>query len=350
MKLFKKDDSPYWHYRFMVNGKRHRGTTKRTSQSEANRVMMTEYNKVMDMRQHGEKPEISMQDACNLTVASVEGRTAESYQYATNKLLGITAAFAGRWALDPNRYLSSLTDGDLDDHRLARKEEGMKPNTINLELRFLKRVNNFCKKRHKTNPDLDFQMQKGFVKSRSLSSQEERAVIAYCLEKEAEHGAGAWQKAHDLFVYLIDTGVRLGEALGVEWADIDLQQRVIDNWNHKTHKAIFVPISDRVYDVLSRLHNQPQPFVSMDKAVKNLREAIATMCPSSKRVLAEKGGATIHSCRDTYATRLLNNGMPLDKVSFLLGHATLQQTQKYAKYAKRPAADEARAILNQNTA
>ncbi|MCG7520551.1 tyrosine-type recombinase/integrase [Ruegeria sp. Ofav3-42] len=74
------------------------------------------------------------------------------------------------------------------------------------------------------------------------------------------------------------------------------------------------------------------------------------MCPSSKRVLAEKGSATIHSCRDTYATRLLNNGMPLDKVSFLLGHATLQQTQKYAKYAKRPAADEARAILNQNMA
>ncbi len=348
MKLFKKDNSPYWHYRFMVNGKRYRGTTKRTSQSEANRVMMAEYNKVMNRRQHGEKPEITLQDACNLTVATVEGRTAESYQYATNKLLGLTKAFEGRWALNPDRYLSSLSDDDLDDHRLARQEEGVKPNTINLELRFLKRVNNLCRKRHKANPDLDFQMLKGFVKSRSLSTEEERAVIAYCLEKETEHKAGAWQKAHDLFVYLIDTGVRLGEALGIEWADIDMQRRVIDNWNYKTGKAIFVPISDRLHEVLSRNHAQPQPFVSMDKAVKNLREAIGAMCPSSRRVLAEKGKATIHSCRDTYATRLLNNGMPLDKVSHLLGHATLQQTQKYAKYAKQPTADEARVILNQN--
>lgn len=350
MNLFKKDESPYWHYRFMVNGKRYRGTTKRTSQGDANRVMMVEYNKVMDRRQHGEKPEITLRDACALTVASVEGRTAESYRYATNKLLGLTSAFDGRWALDPERLLSSLTDDDLDDHRIARQDEGMKPNTINVELRFLKRVNNLCRKRHKTSPDLDFQMQKGFVKSRSLSVEEERAVIAYCLEKEADHEGGAWQKAHDLFLYLIDTGVRLGEALDVEWPDIDLDKRLIDNWNQKTGKAIFVPISDRVHEVLSRLSNQPQPFVSMDRAVKNLREAIRFMCPSSKRVLAEKGKPTIHSCRDTYATRLLNNGMPLEKVSHLLGHASLQQTQKYARFAKRPAADEARAILNRTAA
>lgn len=346
MNLYRRDRSPYYHYRFNVNGKEYRGSTKRKTQSEANRVMMAEYKKIMDVRLHGEKPEITLRNACALTVASVEGRTSESYQYASNKLLGLTPAFQGRWALDPERYLSSLSDDDLDDHRMARQEEGMKPNTINVELRFLKRVNNLCRKRHRTAPDLEFKMQKGFVKCRSLSEAEERAVLAYCLEKEAKYREGAWQKAHDLFVYLIDTGVRLGEALAVEWPDIDLKEREIDNYNFKTGKSVFVPISDRVHNMLRKRQNQDRPFEAMDRAIKNLREAISAMCVSSERVLKEKGKATIHSCRDTYATRMLNKGMRLEEVSHLLGHSTVQQTQKYAKFANRPTAARAREILN----
>lgn len=346
MNVFKKVGSRYWHYRFMVNGKRYRGTTKRTNQADARRVMMQEYNRVLDVRQHGEKPEITLGDACRLAINSVQGRTAESYQYATNKLLGLNESFAGCWSLEPSRLLSTLTDSDLDEHRVARLAEGRKPNTINLEIRFLKRVNNLCRKRHKTNPDLDFQMLKGFVKSRSISPQEELAVITYCHNKERKYGGGAWQKAHDLFVYLLDTGVRLNEALSIEWAEIDLNDRMIENWNQKSKKAVFVPISDRVAVALEGRLGQPRPFMSMDRAVRNLREAIRNCCRSTDRINEEKGKATIHSCRDTYATRLLNEGMALEKVSHLLGHATLQQTQKYARFAKRPAAAEARAILN----
>ncbi|WP_446720389.1 tyrosine-type recombinase/integrase [Leisingera sp. ANG-S5] len=62
-----------------------------------------------------------------------------------------------------------------------------------------------------------------------------------------------------------------------------------------------------------------------------LHEHIRTPCPPQ---------------RDTYATRMLNNGMRLEKVSHLLGHATVTQTQKYAKFAKRDVADRAREIMN----
>ncbi len=138
----------------------------------------------------------------------------------------------------------------------------------------------------------------------------------------------------------------LGEALAIEWPDIDLNEKEIDNYNFKTGKSVFVPISDRVAEMLSRIQEQDRPFTSMDRAVKNLREAIRVMCPSTHRVLNEKGKATIHSCRDTYATRMLKKGMKLEEVSHLLGHATVQQTQKYAKYANRPVAAKAREYLN----
>ncbi|MES0828123.1 hypothetical protein [Ruegeria sp. SCP11] len=43
---------------------------------------------------------------------------------------------------------------------------------------------------------------------------------------------------------------------------------------------------------------------------------------------------------------MLNNGMRLEEVSHLLGHATIVQTQKYAKFAKKEVADKARQMLN----
>ncbi|MBR9852565.1 MAG: site-specific integrase [Rhodobacteraceae bacterium] len=349
MHTFKRANSPYFWYEFKINGRKHRGSTKRKDKAGANRVMMAEYNRLMDIRQHGEKPEISLLDAFQTTVDSVSGATKDSYQNSKNKLLGLRPRFqsAGLWSLDGNRLLSDLTDDDLEDHLQARSDEGFAQNSTNIEIRFMKRACNICRKRYKVNHDLTFVMPKGFVKCRSLTNEEEEKVIAYCLSKVDQYeDAVAWQKAHDLFVYLIDTGVRLREATRVEWADIDLQERMIDNWNHKTKKAVFVPISDRLYDVLYRLHNRPQPFETMDRATKNLRKAISECCPSSQRVLSEKGKATIHSCRDTYATRMLNSGMRLEEVSHLLGHATVQQTQKYAKFAKRDVAQKARAMLN----
>ena len=35
--------------------------------------------------------------------------------------------------------------------------------------------------------------------------------------------------------------------------------------------------------------------------------------------------------RDTYATRMLDRGMPLKELSGLLGHSSLKQTEKYAR-------------------
>jgi integrase len=281
-----------------------------------------------------------------LTVNSVTGATRDSYQNSMNKLLGLRDRFRDLWRLPENMFLSELTDCHLEDHKEARMTEGFKANSINIEIRFLKRVNNLCRKRYRTNQDLDFEMLKGFSKSRVISPEEEQAIIAALLAKGSVEDNVAYQKAYDLFVYLMETGVRLSEALKIEWADIDMEGMTIDNYNHKTKKGVYVPISNRLADVLKRLHNQPQPFMNMDRAVKNLRTVITNECVSSSRMLAEKGKPTIHSCRDTYATRLLNKGVPLEVVSHLLGHASLVQTQKYAKFNKKATADVARHALN----
>jgi integrase len=166
-------------------------------------------------------------------------------------------------------------------------------------------------------------------------------IHQYRAKQEACSDGSVWEKAHGQFI-----GVRLRKATEAEWPSINLSDRFIDNYNFKTKKEVFVPICDRLHEVLSKRHNQAKPFMSMDRAIKNLRMAISECCPSSPRVLATQGKVTIHSCRDTYATRMLNQGLRLEEVCHLLGHATVVQTQKYAKFAKRDVADKAREILN----
>ena len=46
-------------------------------------------------------------------------------------------------------------------------------------------------------------------------------------------------------------------------------------------------------------------------------------------------GYTLHCLRHTFATNLLNAGMPIEVLRDLLGHSNLQQTQHYAKLSDR---------------
>jgi integrase len=168
------------------------------------------------------------------------------------------------------------------------------------------------------------------------------------LEHLRQHkGSPSYDKAFDLMVFLVDTGVRLGEALAIDWADIDMTRLTMEVYRGKTKVLSMIPISQRVLQYLKKVHNQSSPFVNMSRAVRLLRKVIDELCNTNERIIAQRGNATIHSLRDTYASRMVNNGMSLHKVSKLLGHTSPAMTAKYAQLESRDVVDEARLILNQ---
>lgn len=60
--------------------------------------------------------------------------------------------------------------------------------------------------------------------------------------------------------------------------------------------------------------------------------------------------ATPHSCRHTYASRLVQLGVSIEKVQLLLGHESLSTTQRYARFADADGWDEVRGALSQVSA
>ena len=68
------------------------------------------------------------------------------------------------------------------------------------------------------------------------------------------------------------------------------------------------------------------PVISNQKTNAYLKE-IANICGVEKRL-------TFHVARHTCGTLLLNEGMPIESVSKILGHADLRMTQHYAKLSQ----------------
>ncbi|KGM86221.1 Site-specific recombinase XerD [Roseovarius mucosus DSM 17069] len=335
MNLFRRTDSPYWWYVFTIDGQRFRDSTKRplNDKKGAMAVMNAEYTKALNMGQLGHKPEITLKDAFDLTLDEVEGQTLRVYKTQATKLLKV---------LPKTKLASSLTQGDLDALLARRKKAGEQGNTIRCEFKFLRRALSRVKRTHKVNADLEWPNIKGFTKTRYLSKAEERAVLARLQAGSTITDA----KAYELCIILLDTGLRLMEAVEVDWVDIDMTNRTIEVYRTKTGIVSTVPISNRVYEILSRKTNQPKPFEKMEWAVKNLRKVIGAECNQSKRLIEQRGKATIHTLRDTFASRLLQQGMSLHKLSKLLGHTTITQTAKYAQLENLDVVSEAREMMD----
>lgn len=143
------------------------------------------------------------------------------------------------------------------------------------------------------------------------------------------------QQVADVFLFACFTG----------YAYSDLKHLTIDNlvkeengqeWIHarrqKTDMLSHVPILPIVRNILDKYknhdyclkHNVLLPVLSNQKLNAYLKE-IADICGITKNI-------TCHVARHTFATTVtLNNDIPIESVSKMLGHSSISMTQNYAK-------------------
>ena len=135
---------------------------------------------------------------------------------------------------------------------------------------------------------------------------------------------------HDLVVLLVDTGMRLGEALAITNKDIDFDRNMIVLGSEitKSEKTRSVPMTKRVREMLS-----PMAGIEDRAPVFNVRkDAVerAWLKVRKEAGYAEAEGMILHAFRHTYASRLVQAGVELYTVKELLGHSTFRMTERYA--------------------
>jgi integrase/recombinase XerD len=139
-------------------------------------------------------------------------------------------------------------------------------------------------------------------------------------------------------------GLRVSEAVGLERAAVDLDERLVRCLG-KGNKERIVPIGRSAADALRRYLAHGRPY--LDRRLRpelflNARGGPLTRAGAFLivRRLAEKAGLDPervhpHLLRHSFATHLLEGGADLRSVQEMLGHADLATTQIYTHVSDR---------------
>ena len=127
-------------------------------------------------------------------------------------------------------------------------------------------------------------------------------------------------------------GLRIGEAVALEVGAIDgsnLLLRIIGKGN----KERFVPLPRPTLDDLRKLwltHKHPRLlFPNRIGTTLVSRRVLSITFSAAAREAGIAAGATPHSLRHSYATRLIENGVNTAVVQILLGHSKIATTTIY---------------------
>lgn len=179
-------------------------------------------------------------------------------------------------------------------------------------------------------------------------TEEEMRIFLDVINKERE----LWKV---IFLTLLGTGLRSGEALALRWSNVDLRKRsakVTESLGRikgkgfvfkapktkKSKRVVTLPDEVAIALRLYRIHQAKQRL----EAGEAYQDQDLVFCTSLggpieprhlirafhriRNKLGFRKDLTVHSLRHTYATRLLEQGIDLKTVSELLGHTNIATT------------------------
>jgi len=158
------------------------------------------------------------------------------------------------------------------------------------------------------------------------------------LPEEIERLLAVLEPRHaDVLRVYLETGLRLSELASLRWADVDLGARALTVRGTKAGRDRTIPLSGTVAAILERLRREraADPVVGIEPLVFGTKADIRQVLRRAynrAQIPADRQQwlRPIHSLRDSYITRLVEAGVPIDRVRLLAGHADVSMTLRYA--------------------
>ena len=240
------------------------------------------------------------------------------------------------------RTAGSATTDDLERWLAAMRADGLAPTTIR---RRVAAVRTFF--RHlvlvgarRENPAADLELpRRPRRRPRTLSPREAERLV------EAAAGTAPRDLRDRALVELLyGAGLRVSEAVGLERAGVDTENRLV-RVTGKGGKERIVPIGREAADALRRYDSRGRPHLDRrhrGELFLNAQGGALTRAGAFLilRRLAAKAGLEPervhpHLLRHSFATHLLDGGADLRSVQEMLGHADLSTTEIYTHVSDR---------------
>jgi site-specific recombinase XerD len=261
-------------------------------------------------------------------------------------------------ALPPDRSavvaadLTQTTPHDITGFITGGQTAGLAPSTLNTKLSILAKVfAHFC--------------DDGLMAQQPVRRRQHHLVVPQGLPKAIpDADLVAFFQVIDslrdrlLFLLMLRCGLRVSEACALPWEAVDLQAGTVRINHGKGQIDRLVYVSADVAQAFQRWqrHRAPGMYVFPSPQRRRAHLFRSMINRLMDQYLAAAGLTTHyspHCLRHTFATHLLNAGVPLEVLKELLGHHSLHQTLRYAQLydtTKRQQYEQAMATITQRHA
>lgn len=345
--------------------------TAQTARDEATRLM-GEISSGIDPQQRKKQEAIEFALKDNSTLGGiVEGRYKDWVgvnQRRGEETLALIRSNFGAWF---SRSLSSISEDDLDHWRTDKLKEGLARSTINRRVTALKGVLNKAVTWGviQENPISGVKPLKTDDKIVRFLSQDEEERLLNALDRREEtkreerQSGNDWRKTRGykeleelpeghfvdylkpMVILALHTGLRRGELFSLEWTNVHLDSEnpymAVEATTTKTRKLRHVHLNSVAQDVLQNWGRTSSdqlvfPNPKTGKRFDNINRSWVNVLKD-----ADISDFRFHDLRHTFASKLVMADVSLYTVQKLLGHSSIEMTQRYSHLAPE---HEARAV------
>jgi integrase len=329
VRIYKRENSPYWYVSYSYNGRRHRYslgvTDKRNASLKANEIEKELALGIDPLKEAAKQTPLS-----NLIDDYLE--------YCENRNTKQTVVTKRLYLERFQSYISvpvnHINKATIESYVTERLKTAGNP-TVNRELTTLKHFFNFL-------------IERGYVDKNpvvGVKKQREKPRTIKLLTDEELDRFFSWARENDPLIYDLcalayNTGLRKSDIVKIRGEDIDLENKTLAvNISKLKGEELYLPLNDVAYEVLSRRKEPGYIFESNNadhlkdfyKRFRRAREAVGL------------DDFQFREFRHNCATRLLELGVDINTVKELLGHTEITTTARYLKLVDER---KRRAVLN----
>ena len=141
----------------------------------------------------------------------------------------------------------------------------------------------------------------------------------------------------DVILFAVLTGMRRSEITNLRWRDIDAEKKIIHiqsspTFRTKSGKKRVMPVHEKLTFIIAdaKAHNQDDLVFTRDHKKIHGDYLTNKLSDNLKLTTIQRKGLHFHSLRHTFASWLVQDGVPLYEVQTLMGHSSISVTEIYA--------------------